>query len=100
MPLQEVDRLTVNVSALVFGTVETIHFGIGAARTSRKPKSISGSVMVVKGSRTSTVTDGVVQATVGIKAIHVLLVTKLLVRVIDWVILMLRGRQQPFLSRV
>ena len=70
-------KLTVNISSLVFRTVKTIHFGVSAARAPREPQAISGSVVVVKGSRTSTVADGVVQPGVGFKGIPVLLIAKL-----------------------
>jgi len=87
-------KLTVNISALVFGTMKTVHLGISAADTASEPEAISSPVMVVQGSRTSTVADAVVQSGVRIKAVSILLISKLVVDVIDWVynILLLRDR--------
>jgi hypothetical protein len=86
-------KLTVNISTLVFGTMKTVHLGISGAYATRDPEAISSSVMVVEGSRTSTVTDAV-QSRVRIKAVPILLVAKLVIDVIDWVynVLLLRNR--------
>ena len=87
-------KLTINISALVFGTMKTIHLGISAAHAAGKPEAISSSVMVVEGGRTSTVADAIVQSGVGIKAVSILFISKLVVDVIDWVynVLLLRDR--------
>jgi hypothetical protein len=85
-------KLTVNISALVFGTMKTVHLGISAAYAPREPETISSSVMVIEGSRTSTVADVVVQPGVRIKAVPILFVTKLVIDVIDRVILLLWSR--------
>ena len=82
--------------------METVHLGISPTCTPRESEAISGSVMMVKGGRTSTVADGVVQPSIGIKAIPVLLVAKLVMYVINWVysILLLRSRQQSSWDKV
>lgn len=76
--------------------MKTIHFGISAVCTPGEPETISRSVMVVKGSRTPAVADGVVQPSIGIKAIPVLFIAKLVMNAVDWVynILLLRNHQQ------
>ena len=53
-------KLTVNVSALVLGTMKTVHLGISTAHAPRDPETISSSVMVIEGSRTPTIADAVV----------------------------------------
>ena len=77
-------ELTVNISALVFGTMKTVHLGISAGCAPREPKAISSPVMMVEGCRASTVANAV-QPDVRIKAVSILVVAKLVVDVIDWV---------------
>ena len=43
-------ELTINISALVFGTMETIHLVISATYAPRNPEAISSSVMVIESS--------------------------------------------------
>ena len=88
-------KLTVNISALVLGTMKTIHLGISARCAPREPKAISSSIVMVEGCRASTVANAIVQSDVRIKAVPILLVAKLIVDVIDWVynILFLRSCQ-------
>jgi hypothetical protein len=88
-------ELTVDISALVFGTMETIHLVISATYAPRNPEAISSSVMVIESSRTSTVTGAVVQPAIRIKAVPILLVAKLVIDVIDRVynVLLLWDRQ-------
>lgn len=87
-------NLTVNISALVFGTMETVHLGISASYAPREPEAISCSVMVIEGSRTATIVDAVVQPGIRIKPIPILLIAKLVVDVVDWIynILLLQSR--------
>ena len=87
-------KLTVNISTLVFGTMKTIHLGISATYAAREPEAISSSVMMVEGSRTSNVAVAIAQSSIRTKDVHILLIAKLVIDVMDWVynILLLRDR--------
>ena len=76
-------KLTVNVSALVFWTMKTVHLGVRATYAPRESETITSSVVVVEGGRTSAVADAVVQPAIRVKAIPILLVTKLVVDAIN-----------------
>jgi len=94
VPVSRKIKLTVNIPALVFGAVNAVHLGISAAYASRDPEAISSSIVVVEGSGTSAVADTIVQPGIGIKAVPILLITKSIIDVIDWVdnVLLLRSR--------
>ena len=76
----------------MFGTMETVHLSVSTAYAPRKPETISGPVMVVEGSRPSTVADSVVHPGVRIKAVPILFIAKFVIDVVDWIynILLLR----------
>ena len=77
----------------MFGTMETVHLSVSTAYAPREPETISGPVMVVEGSRSSTVADTVVHPGVRIKTVPILFIAKFVIDVVDWVynILLLRG---------
>ena len=63
--------------------MKAVHFGIGAAYTSRDPKAVSGAVMVIKCSRATTIANAVVEAGIRIKTVRVLLIAEFVVDVIN-----------------
>ena len=75
--------------------MKTIHLGISTAYAPRKPEAVASSVVVVKGSRASTISNAVVQPGVRFKAVPVLFVAKFIIDVINGVysILLLRSYQ-------
>ena len=67
----------------MLGTMKTVHLGISTTYAPRKPETISSSVVVIKGSRTPTVADAVVQPGVRIKAVSILFIAKFVIDVVD-----------------
>ena len=65
--------------------MKTVHLGFSTAYAPRKSKTVSSSIMVVEGGRTSAVSNAVVQPGIRIKAVPILLVAKLVIDAVDWV---------------